>query len=79
MAFFEEEGERSCWEESGQTEGLDGGEDVGGIGELGCWSWYGEGVDVRIGFRGQRGHGEMVDFFCCCEGREDRAGGLGRH
>ncbi len=33
-------------------------------------------MDVRVGFRGQWGHGEMVDFFCCCEGGENRAGGL---
>jgi hypothetical protein len=64
VAFFEEEGERGGWEESGQTERLDGGEDVGGVGELGCWAGYSEGVNIRVRFGGQRGHGEMVDFFC---------------
>lgn len=28
-------------------------------------------MDVRVGFWGERGGGEVMDFFCCCEGGED--------
>jgi hypothetical protein len=73
VAFFEEEGERGGGEEGGQAEGLDGSEDVGGVGELGGWAWHGEGVDIGVGFLRKWGRGEVVDFFCCCEGGEDGA------
>jgi hypothetical protein len=52
---------------------LDGGEDVGGVRELGGWDWDGEGVNIRVRFWGKGGRGEVMDFFCCCEGGEGGA------